>query len=270
MPELPEVEFCRRVLTKWTAGRRVTGAEVLDPRSVRASRADRPSAGRADAQAALDAVVTGAPPGPIARHGKRLLWQFGDRALLLHLGMTGKWTRQPGRWPKVRLDLDDGGSVWFSDPRLLGGVVPTPLDEGRRLLAEGLGPDALDQGVPPLTGRRPAKLALMDQATVAGVGNVVAMEALWRAGIHPETRCDQLSEARQARLRAAVREQILDTLAQTADDDEITYVEESRAANRFAIYRREGSPCPRCATPIARMVQGGRSTYWCPACQPLT
>jgi formamidopyrimidine-DNA glycosylase len=268
VPELPEVEFCRRALTRWTRGRRVIGADVLDRRSVRLSRTDRPSAGHPDGAEALRSVVVGEPAGPIDRHGKRLLWQFGNNALLLHLGMTGKWARQAGRWPKVRLDLDDGSSVWFSDPRLLGGVVPTTLAEGRSLLSADLGPDALTEGLPALPGRRPVKLALLDQATVAGVGNIVAMESLWRAGIHPETRCDELTPDDHARLRDAVRAQILDTIAMQGEGDEIIYVEESLAANPFALYRREGTPCPRCGAPIARLVQGGRSTYWCPRCQP--
>lgn len=270
MPELPEVEFCRRALTRWTRGRVVREAEVLDARSVRGSRTDRPSHGRPDAQAALSAVVAAGPPGPILRHGKRLLWPFGDHALLLHLGMTGKWTLRRTPWVKVRLGLDDGTDLWFADPRLLGGVVPTTLEEGRRLLSEGLGPDALDTPLPPLRGARAVKVALMDQAVVAGLGNVQAMEALWRAGLDPTLPCRELTPEDHARLEAAVQEQLRATLAMTDGEDEIVYVEESLASNPFSIYRREGQPCPRCESVVRRMIQGGRSTYWCPSCQPPT
>lgn len=272
MPELPEVEFCRRALARWTRDRTVVGTDVLDPRVVRLTRTARPSAGRDDGAAALEAVCTGRRPGALERHGKRLLWRFGDDALLLHLGMTGKWTREVGgaaapRHAKVRLSLDDGSAISFVDPRLLGGIVPTTGAEGAHMLHEGLGPDALGAPLPPLRGARPVKLALMDQSFVAGLGNVQVMEALWRAGVHPATRCDGLSNAQRARLSEAVQDTLADTLAMLGDGDDITYVEESLASNPFAIYRREGKPCPSCGTPIARLVQGGRSTYWCPACQ---
>ncbi len=268
MPELPEVEFCRRCLARWSAGRRVTEVEVLDPRSVRVRRTDRPSKGHPDGAAELRAVGMAAPPGELLRHGKRLLWRFGEGALLLHLGMTGKWTRTPNRYVKVRLGLDDGTSLHFCDPRLLGGIVPTTWEEGKVLLADGLGPDALDDHLPPLRGARPVKLALMDQSLVAGLGNVQVMEALWRARIHPATPCDALTDAQRAALPVAIREQLAATLALFDDAEEIVYVEEDRSQNPFPIYRHAGEPCPVCGTPIARMVQGGRSTYWCPGCQP--
>lgn len=272
MPELPEVNFCGRCLVRWTADRRVVDVVVHDPRSVRATRTDRPSAGRADGADALAAVVRGAAPRELRRHGKRLLWRFGgaapgpdDGALLLHLGMTGKWARTPTPWAKVSFILDDGTAVHFCDPRLLGGVVPTTWGRGLDALTEGLGPDALAP-LPPLRGTRAVKLALMDQAVVAGIGNVQAMEALWRARLHPATPCDRLG-ARHAALGAAVHAQLAWTIAMLGDDDAIVYVEEDRSQNPFLLYRREGEPCPVCATPIARMIQGGRSTYWCPGCQ---
>lgn len=269
MPELPEVEFCRRALTKWTAGRRVVDVEVRDPRVVRARRTDRPTAGRPDARDALWQAVSAGPAAPPERHGKRLLWPFGDRALLLHLGMTGKWSRVPTAWAKVGLHLDDGGAAWFCDPRLLGGIVPTTLADGRVLLAEGLGPDVLTSpGLPPLRGQRAVKVALMDQAWAAGLGNVQAMEALWRAGIHPATPCERLDREAQGRLRVAIREQLEATLAALGDGDEIVYVEEDRSANPFPLYQRTGQPCPRCGETIRHMVQAGRSTWWCPTCQP--
>jgi formamidopyrimidine-DNA glycosylase len=294
VPELPEVEFCRQALTRWTMGRNVVGVEVIDPRVVRNARTDAPSAGRPDgAEVLMRTCVTGAAVEPprrasapsdagtgaraLVRHGKRLLWAFGDTpdapALLLHLGMTGKWTREPPDTPaprhaKVRLVLDDGTRLSYIDPRLLGGIVPTTVAAGTVALREGLGPDALGAPLPPLRGRRPVKVALMDQALIAGLGNVQVMESLWRAGIHPETPCEALTPAQHARLDSAVQETLRRTLADLGDGDEVTYVEESLAANPFAIYRRAGTPCPACGAPIARMVQAGRGTYWCPRCQP--
>jgi len=268
VPELPEVEFCGRALVRWTAGRRVVGHVLRDGRSVRARREDRPTVGLDDGAARLDAVFR-APPGEPERRGKRLLWPFGEAALLLHLGMTGKWTRgDEPRHAKLGLRLDDGAAIWFSDPRLLGGVVPTTLAAGRVMLGEGLGPDALLDGLPPLRGRRAVKVALLDQASVAGLGNLHAAEALWRAGIHPATPCDALDAGAWRTLALAVSEQLRWALESFGDEDLITYVEESGAPNPFPLYQRGGEPCPRCRTPIGSFVQAGRTTWWCPGCQP--
>lgn len=267
MPELPELEFCSRSLRRWSLGRRVVGVEVRDPRSVRGARTDRPSAGRADGEAALREVVLGAEPGDILRHGKRLLWQFGDRALLLHLGMTGRWTRKAAPHTKVSLQLNDGGALHFTDARLLGGVIPTTHEAGLQMLAEGLGPDALRDPLPPLPGRRAVKVALMDQAVVAGLGNLHAAEALWRAAIDPRLPAEEITGERHARLARGVSEQLRLTLAQLEEEDEIVYVEDRGAPNPFPLYQRGGEPCPRCAAPIAKFTQAGRTTWWCPGCQ---
>jgi formamidopyrimidine-DNA glycosylase len=272
VPELPEVEFCARALRRWGHGRRVVDVVLHDPRVVRSTRTDRPTAGRPDGWVALRGVVAGEACGAVERHGKRLLWHFGAHALLLHLGMTGKWSHVSRgvvpRFARVSLQLDDGSDVVFEDPRLLGGIVPTDAVAGAVLLAEGLGPDALGGPLPRCGGERPIKVALMDQALVAGVGNVQAMEALWRAHLHPALPCSALTPAQWATLDAALQAQLLHTLDLLGDGDTITYVEESRASNPFAIYRREGAPCPACGTAIRRMIQAGRSTYWCPTCQP--
>ncbi len=288
MPELPEVEFCARCLERWTRGRRVIDAALRDPRAVallapgtispigEARRARGAPRAAEDAEEELRATVTGAPPERPLRHGKRLLWPFGGRALLVHLGMTGKWTRTaPGappdeateRFGRLRLTLDDGTGLAFVDPRVLGVVCPVSREDGLRMLTEGLGPDALVDPLPRLVGPRAVKVALLDQSLVAGIGNVQAMEALWRAGIHPATPCDALTEAERSALDEAVHDTLADTLATLGDADTIVYVDESLVANPFAIYRRAGTPCPRCKTSIERLQQSGRSTYWCPRCQ---
>lgn len=269
MPELPEVEFCRRSLHRWSAGARFHAVEVRDPRSVRRTRTTRPSQGDPDGAERLRAVVLGAPPDEPRRVGKRILWSFGDGALLLHLGMTGRWTRRDGPHVKVAL-LTDGGPLYFADPRLLGGVVPTTRGEGEELLIEGLGPDALAHPLPRLTGRRPVKVALMDQAVVAGLGNLHAAEALWRAGIAPTRPCESLTDAEHTRLDAAVREQLLFALATLGPGEEIEYVEDAGAPNPFPVYGQAGRPCPRCGSPIGKLVQAGRTTWFCPGCQPGT
>ncbi len=267
MPELPEVDFCGRRIAAWTQDRRVIDVDVLDPRSIRGARTDRPTAGLADGEARLREVVLRDLPSPPERHGKRLLWRFGDRALLLHLGMTGRWTRLVAPHAKVRLHLDDGSCLTFTDPRLLGGIVPTDSLAGPRLLREGLGPDALRDPLPALPGKRPIKVALMDQAVVAGLGNLHAAEALWRARIDPRLPAGTVVGERHERLADAVRNQLNLARALLDGDEEIVYVEDAGAPNPFPVYQRHGEPCPTCGAAIERFVQAGRSTYWCPGCQ---
>ena len=272
MPELPEVEFCRQSLAAWTTGRAVQRVEVLDGRIVRDSRNDRPSAGSALAAERLVRIAR--RPIGLQRHGKRLLWRFEHGALLLHLGMTGRWTRAGSPFAKVALHLDDGSALTFHDPRLLGGIVPfDSLDAGLAALHEGLGPDA-STPLPPVHGARAIKLVLMDQSVVAGLGNVQAMEALWRAGVHPQRAAASLTASEHARLSLAITEQLAWTqqMLDGGPDGEVVYVEERGAPNPFQLYQREGAPCPRCAVAgrrgvIATFRQAGRGTWWCPGCQ---
>lgn len=261
MPELPEVEFARRLLHRHV--RRVLDVELHDPRIVRASTAARPSAGLPDGAERLRAVFAGRPEEPL-RHGKRIFWAFGDEALVLHLGMTGRWTRRTGPHLKLSLQLEDG-PLHYADPRLLGGVVPLPRAQALVAWRAGLGPDAWRDPLPRLRGKRAVKLALLDQSTVAGLGNLHAAEALWRARLDPRLPCDALDDDDHARLAAGVREQ-LEFAFTTLDGDEIAYVEDPGGPNPFPLYDREGEPCPRCGRPIGRFTQGGRSTWWCPAC----
>jgi formamidopyrimidine-DNA glycosylase len=272
MPELPEVEWCRRALHRWTEGRRVVRVEVLDGRVIRGSRTARPTAGMRGGRAALEGVVLAAAGAEGIRHGKRLLWPFGERALLLHLGMTGKWTRRDAAHAKVRLHLDAGPPLTYADPRLLGGIVPTTLAAGTEMLHDGLGPDALglhggEIASLHLRGTRPVKVALLDQAVIAGLGNLHAAEALWRASVDPRVPCDQLTARQRGAISAGIHAQLDSALRTLSGDDEITYVEDPGAPNPFSIYDREDEPCPRCGHAIERMVQAGRSTYWCPRCQ---
>lgn len=271
MPELPEVEFCGRALGRWTAGREIERVEIVDPRVVRSSRTDRPAAASAEAASLLVRIAR--RPGALVRHGKRLLWEFEHGFLLLHLGMTGRWTRSSSGYPKVVLHLDNGDALTFHDPRLLGGIVPFEhRHSAETALHDGLGPDALAGPLPHLLGRRAIKVALMDQSDIAGVGNVQAMEALWRAGIHPLRQAGSLTAAEHARLDAALHEQLLSTLDLLGEGDEITYVEERGAPNPFPLYQRDGEACPRCMQVgrdgvIETFRQAGRGTWFCPRCQ---
>ena len=268
MPELPEVEFARRHLARWMRGAAIASAHVADTRIVRGASA------RATERALAGRVVES-----VVRRGKWLRLALDDGALVFsHLGMTGKWVARPMtddalRSERIRIDLRRGkvlSSVRYVDPRLFGRFVVARED----IAAWGtLGPDPLADGVDSealaiafARLRRTVKEALMDQTVIAGVGNILATEALWRARIDPRSRTDSLTRADVRALARGVDAAIASSLA-AESGDEITYVEEAGAPNPFRIYGRGGEPCPRCKTPLARIVLGGRGTVFCQTCQ---
>jgi formamidopyrimidine-DNA glycosylase len=276
MPELPEVEFARRCWARWADGKTVLAikaqpSRVLRPRSPRALQALR-----------------GATFFEFGRRGKNLLLRARGGAkewgLWSHLGMTGKWVRRPRgqelpRFSRVSLDLDDGHVLYYCDMRLFGRLQLVPDARFEQLAElEGLGPDPLADGVDVARlfeklqkVRLPVKVALLDQRLLAGVGNIQASEALYRAGIDPRRPGKSLDRAEVRRLAAGIRKSIEATLKQfeheVGDDSDIAYVEEG-APNPFAVYDRAGERCRRCKKgTIERIVQAGRSTYFCPKCQ---
>lgn len=271
MPELPEVEANRRLLAP-LAGRRVTAVHVPDPTSVRPALSTKSKdAGGAEQLTALVGQMADAP----TRRGKRLGWTFGPHGLLAHLGMTGRFVvaDEAPRWAKVGLSFDDGRTVWFVDPRRFGCVVPLPASIVPAALAEGLGPDALDepQSGPQLAARfatpRAIKVALLDQDRLAGMGNIHAVEALWRAHLHPDTRCVDLDAHAWTALSRAITTQLRHGLA-LVEADGIAYLSDRVITNPFEVYGRAGEPCRRCGGRIHGEVRAGRSTFWCPNCQP--
>lgn len=274
MPELPEVEFAARCLRSWALGRRIVGAE-LDPR---ARRIFRPAAPAAFARA-----VAGARVGEVRRIGKQLLVTLqrdgGPLGLLSHLGMTGKWVRAAAGeaappHSRARLRLDDGRVLHYQDPRLFGRLRTVPgarFDEVAELRT--LGPDPLEQGIDPVRlhaqlsrTRAAVKVKLLDQRLLAGVGNIHAGEACFRARLDPRRSGSSLTRAEVARLAEAILASFRLTL-DAEQGPEITYVEEG-GENPFLVYDREGERCPRCRRQaLQRIVQAQRSTYLCPRCQ---
>jgi formamidopyrimidine-DNA glycosylase len=166
--------------------------------------------------------------------------------------------------------------VHFRDPRLLGRLEPLParaLTSAKAIAA--LGVDPLVDGLTPATLRgalgstsRELKVALMDQTKVAGLGNIHAAEALFRARLHPRRTPASLSQAEWARLCRAIHAALAFGLAQAGNADDIEYVEERGAPNPFLVYGRQGTPCSRCGTTVEAFTQAGRTTHFCPACQP--
>ncbi|MEQ1567017.1 MAG: DNA-formamidopyrimidine glycosylase family protein [Myxococcota bacterium] len=275
MPELPEVEVCRRQLTRWTAGRTLLDVAVRDPAVVRGTLSTRPSDKLPDGETQVRALV-GATSTAVSRYGKRLGWTFGDRALVAHLGMTGHWVwRAPGDEPppSTRIGLTfDTGTAWYVDGRRFGCVVPLDAADLDATLRAGCGPDALAEPLDPdtlrarVSSRKPVKVALMEQDRLAGLGNIHAAEALFRARVSPRLRADALTADQWAALAAAIVAQ-LQGAVDAEDSDELVYVNLG-GPNPFAVYGRAGEPCPVCGTPIATDEQGGRTTYLCPTCQP--
>ena len=280
MPELPEVEVAARNLRRWALGRKVRGAE-----------ADRTAIVRPGGPRALEALV-GARVRDVDRVGKHLLVTLargaGDKHLVglwSHLGMTGKWLRRragaaPPRFSHARLALDDGAVLHYCDMRRFGRlrVVPGARFSEIPTLA-ALGPDPLRDGIDAAAlharlarTRLPIKVALLDQTILAGVGNIQAAEACFRARLDPRRPAASLTRAEVGRLARAILASIAYTLGCFADDGAdagdgaIVYVEENREANPFKVYGRAGEPCPRRNGTIRRIVQAGRSTFFCPAC----
>ena len=274
MPELPEAEANRENLTTWLAGERLREVSVPDPLTR-----------RGQAESAIRAATEGRVVAAVRRRGKFLRIEFreGDPALLSHLGMSGKWAlRQSGdaEPPAVRaaLGIAGGRRVLFSDKRRFGHFsVCLPADEERlaRLGPEPLGPSFTGKRLAALlrASRRPVKSLLMDQDRIAGIGNIQAAEALWRAGIHPARNAAELGDREAAKLQRAIRWTLRRSIRSTRTP-EILYLSDGEAGRqstsaRFFVYGREGDACPRCRRGvIARIPIAGRSSFYCPLCQP--
>jgi formamidopyrimidine-DNA glycosylase len=276
LPELPEVEICRRSLDRWCEGRLFVEALIADPAAIRGKLVSRPSERLEDGVERWEAVV-GCAHASLHRHGKRIGWVMGDQAWLVHLGMTGKWVRrQQGaevpRFGRIGLRLDDGHALWFVDTRRFGCISPVELDRLPSMLKGTMGPDALDEPMTgrqlqeTLRGRRAIKTALMDQTKLAGLGNIHAMEALWRCGIKPTRPCGSLDPSEFELLAEALLTQLRWTIAEEGDG-EMRYLSEGGRSNPFSVYGRAGESCPRCKGDVVSMKHSGRTSFWCDSCQ---
>jgi formamidopyrimidine-DNA glycosylase len=271
MPELPEVETIRRQLAPYVEGRRLDRVEILDARWT-----------RPDPPGPVEERLRGAVVERVGRAGKYLVWSLiGDQHLLMHLRMTGSLLFDPLAEPvhtRVRFELDDGHRLVYVDPRRFGtGHLLDGADERDRYLAERIG---VEPFTPQFTvehlremarGRRaPVKAFVLDQRRIAGVGNIYADEALFRARIHPLRAAGRLKADDWARVRVGIEEALAEGIeAKGASIDDFRHLDGARGSfqDRFLVHRRAGQPCPRCGSAIRKVVVAGRGTYVCERCQ---
>jgi formamidopyrimidine-DNA glycosylase len=272
VPELPEVETIRRQLAPALEGRRIEGIEVRDARWCEPAPPE-----------AVEDAVRGREIERVARRGKYLILSLEDDVhLVMHLRMTGNLllTDDPADPQHMRVDvhLDDGQRLLFVDVRRFGtGDVLLGSDAlaeyfDSRLGVEPLSADFTGEALRAMAkGRKqPVKAFLLNQERIAGVGNIYADEALWRARIHPLRPVGKLKRDQIEALRGAVVESLqLGIDSKGASIDDYRHVDGARGTfqERFVAYSREGEPCLRCGTPIEKLRAAGRGTYVCPSCQ---
>ena len=277
VPELPEVESVRRQLAPELTGRRI----------VRAWRDPHPEQRFSHVELAEGRTVLA-----VGRRGKYLVCPLDDDLeLVMHLGMTGSFRFVPSGAPdrpseplhedlaaygRARLELDDGRELVFRDPRRFGRVsvveagdyaaIPTLRQLGPEPLSDAFDGDAFADALARTDAT--VKAALLGQRLVAGVGNIYADEALWRAGIHPASR--RVGRTRALRLRDAIRDVLADAVERegtTFRDYQMVNGESGRNADFLDAYGQEGRPCRRCGTALRRTVIAQRGTTYCPRCQ---
>jgi formamidopyrimidine-DNA glycosylase len=282
MPELPEVETVRRGLAPVMEGAVISRAEVRRPDL------------RWPFPPDMAARLTGRRVTGLRRRSKYLLVDLDrDETLLIHLGMSGRMLVSgdplgrfvhdhpaPEKHDHVVLHMGNGARITFNDPRRFGAMdlLETLRLDAHRLLAS-LGPEPLGNGfheahlIAAFRGRNtPVKSALLDQRIVAGLGNIYVCETLFRGGISPRRKAGRIAASRVATLVPIVRQVLQDAIEAGGSslrdfrqaDGELGYFQ-----HRFDVYGREGAPCrtPGCADLVRRMVQSGRSSFYCPTCQ---
>lgn len=281
MPELPEVEYVARQLQETLPGRTITAVQVYWARTI----------GHPDASS-FSTRLSGAQISKIGRRAKLLLLFLGNKdTLVIHRRMTGNillfpaapagmvWHELPDAYCRVALLLDDGRRVAFSDPRKFGRISLYQPKELQAVLG-GYGVEPLSEefttaALALLLKRhaRQMKPFLLDQAAVAGIGNIYADEALFRAGIHPLRRTDTLTGEEVGRLHEAIRAVLEVGIAHggtTFGRHQDIWGEAGWNREHLHVYQHEAMPCVRCGTPIVRIVVAQRGTHFCPQCQPLS
>ncbi len=269
MPELPEVETIRRGLAPRLRGRRIVRVKLNRP-DLRFVFGPGFAAGL-KGQKILD----------VERRAKYLLIALENGAVLLsHLGMTGRYSfdTQDKAHDHVVFHLDDGARLVYNDSRRFGFmelIAPGALPHNRFLAGLGIEPLGNELSGEYLTGKfagrkTPLKSALLDQRIIAGLGNIYVCEALFRAGLSPRRLAGTLKGARAEKLAQAIRDVLRDAIAaggSTLRDYAAADGRPGYFQHGFDVYGRAGEPCKHCGKKIARIVQSGRSSFFCPTCQ---
>ncbi|HEY2955878.1 MAG TPA: bifunctional DNA-formamidopyrimidine glycosylase/DNA-(apurinic or apyrimidinic site) lyase [Candidatus Eisenbacteria bacterium] len=272
MPELPEVETVRRMLEAHVVGRTVRAVSL-------SGLALREPVSRGLARGLKGRAIRG-----VSRRGKFLMFELeGDLVLLSHLGMSGRWLFfQPAgeSLPHVhaRIGFADGSELWFQDPRrfgLLRLVRAERLARDRAIAA--LGPDPIAS---PPTGEALGERArglkvsvknfLLDQKKISGIGNIYASEILHRARVDPRRRAGSIGGPEWEAIASGIRTVLAEAIARSGTTFSMyrtLWNEPGAYGEQLRVYDRARAPCPRCGTPIRRIVQGQRATFFCPSCQ---
>jgi formamidopyrimidine-DNA glycosylase len=273
MPELPEVETIRRQLAPAIAGRTIESVRVLDERWT------RPVPPRE-----VERGLEGRRVEAVERRGKYLVLRLeGGGALAMHLRMTGNLLLDPDpeagepRHVRAEIRLEGGGRLLFTDVRRFGHAVVLGDGELEAYFAARLGVEPLSDELTAeriaslAAGRRvPVKSFLLNQLGIAGIGNIYADEALFRAELHPLSPAGSVKPIDCERLRLGIVEALaagLRTGGASVDDYLDARGERGAMQDEFLVHTREGKPCVRCGVEIRRIVVAGRSTYFCPGCQ---
>ncbi len=263
------METVRARLEPLLAGRRLERVAILDPLLT-----------RPEPPAAVAALLEGERVTGVRRRGKYLVVDLeSGRHLVVHLRMTGSFRHGPGDDPHGRavVELDDGGRLVYRDVRRFGTWSVLERDALDAYLGERLGPEPLGPAFTAaalglaLRGRRaPVKAALLDQRTVAGIGNIYADEALWHARVHPLCPAGELGKAEVARLARAIRRVLrtgIDRRGASLRDYRAPDGASGSMQDEFRVYGRAGAPCPRCGAAVVKLRVAGRGTSLCPDCQ---
>jgi len=269
VPELPEVETIARGLSRLIAGRTVTRVQIHNPGTIK---------GRARE---FTRLVKGQTIRSVGRRGKLLLIRLNGPTLVIHLKMTGRlWvsprTEKPTKHTRLSLVLDNGDRLNFEDMRKFGYCLAVKdLDSCDWAFYRDLGPEPLEieenRFVRLFAGRKAKiKALLLDQRVIAGIGNIYADEALFRAKIRPDARASDIPPDRLGALCRAVKEVLTEAIAAGGSsfrDYRDAYGAMGAFQNKFSVYGKAGQPCPECGQSLACMKVAGRTSTFCPKCQ---
>jgi len=276
MPELPEVETVRRTLEPNLLGKKINGIAVNLPKLIKIPQSDAET---------FKGILVGGKFIDIKRRGKYLLFYMDNAwVLVIHLRMTGRLLyvnnkENIEKHTHLIFYLDDGNELRFHDIRQFGLIYLVPIHQLDLISGlKNLGPEPLNEEFTfsclkeVLKGKKQkAKVFLLDQRCIAGIGNIYADEILFQAGIHPEKTVDNLTEEKRKALWQAVKDRLgagVEHRGTSIKDYVDSYGKAGAFQHHLKVYGKAGQPCPRCGSQIERIKVGGRSTAFCPKCQP--